>query len=78
MSKHKIVVTRDTTKIADICIWKSKTKLVFSDKVWDYGKGATSDNLIKEGFNKVDFKIYFGFLPRKGSKEIVEIIRKKK
>ncbi len=77
MSKeHKIVVTRDTD--GTLCLWKHSTTLVIVGGNWDYDNFQPSDRLIQDEVKTNYFKEHFGFLPRKGSKQVITITRAKK
>ena len=79
MSKeHKIVVTRDRDNDAEISIFRKAAKppILSDDDIWIGSHAAYSRNFVCNMRDK-PIKHLFGFLPRKGSKQVLIIKRAK-
>ena len=76
--EHKIVVTRDRSCVRDmIDFWSLPTNVSYFEGVWSGTKGHTVD-LYENSCAKATIKAVLGFLPRKGTKEVITITREKK
>ena len=69
--KKTLVVTRDKTDSGYLCFWYPKDKILVANN-GEWVTDSLTDPEIALG--PIAFKKQFGYLPRKGSRETIEII----